>query len=61
MNKAQQLFIILWLLFAIYAFLDSIYHFLVLNQPSRGLIYLGVSVIAFIMHRLRKKQYSNRA
>lgn len=57
-NKAQKLFIVLWLLFAVYALLDSLYHIFVLDQLNNGLMYLGASALAYFMHRVRKKQYS---
>ncbi|MEZ7837751.1 MAG: hypothetical protein QMC03_01950 [Flavobacteriales bacterium] len=57
-NKAQKLFIVLWLLFAVYALLDSLYHIFVLDQLNNGLMYLGASAMAYFMHRVRKKQYS---
>ena len=57
-NKAQKLFIVLWLLFAVYALLDSLYHVFVLDQLNNGLMYLGASALAYFMHRVRKKQYS---
>jgi hypothetical protein len=57
-NKAQKLFIVLWLLFAVYALLDSLYHIFVLDQLNNGLMYLGASAMAYFMHGVRKKQYS---
>tara|TARA_B100000780_G_scaffold276675_1_gene245713 strand:+ start:3925 stop:4113 length:189 start_codon:yes stop_codon:yes gene_type:complete len=57
-NKAQKIFIVLWLLFAVYAMLDSLYHIFILDQLNNGLMYLGASALAYIMHRVRKKQYS---
>ena len=57
-NKAQKLFIVLWLLFAVYALLDSLYHIFGLDQLNNGLMYLGASALAYFMHRVRKKQYS---
>jgi hypothetical protein len=57
-NKAQKLFIVLWLLFAVYALLDSLYHIFGLDQLNNGLMYLGASAMAYFMHRVRKKQYS---
>lgn len=57
-NKAQKLFIVLWLLFAVYALLDSLYHIFILDQLNNGLMYLGASALAYFMHRVRKKQYS---
>jgi len=57
-NKAQKLFIVLWLLFAVYALIDSLYHIFILDQLNNGLMYLGASALAYFMHRVRKKQYS---
>jgi hypothetical protein len=57
-NKAQKLFIVLWLLFAVYALIDSLYHIFKLGQLNNGLMYLGASALAYFMHRVRKKQYS---
>jgi len=57
-NKAQKLFIVLWLLFAVYALIDSLYHIFILDQLNKGLMYLGASALAYFMHRVRKKQYS---
>jgi hypothetical protein len=57
-NKAQKLFIVLWLLFAVYALVDSLCHIFVLDQLNNGLMYLGASAMAYFMHRVRKKQYS---
>jgi hypothetical protein len=59
LNKAQQVFIILWLLFAVYALLDALYHIFILDQLVKGLMFLGASVFAYLMHRVRKKQYKN--
>ncbi len=59
-NKAQKLFVVLWLLFAVYAFADAVYHILVLQDTKKGLIYFGVSVVAYFMHRVRKKQYQGQ-
>jgi len=57
-NKAQKLFIVLWLLFAVYALIDSLYHIFIKDQLNDGLMYLGASALAYFMHRVRKKQYS---
>ena len=57
-NKVQKVFIVLWLLFAVYALLDSLYHIFILDQLNDGLMYLGASALAYFMHRVRKKQYS---
>jgi len=57
-NKVQKIFIVLWLLFAVYALLDSLYHIFILDQLNDGLMYLGASALAYFMHRVRKKQYS---
>ncbi len=57
-NKAQKLFIVLWLLFAVYALIDSLYHIFRLDQLNNGLMYLGASALAYLMYRVRKKQYS---
>tara|TARA_B110000977_G_C10970809_1_gene452237 strand:- start:493 stop:681 length:189 start_codon:yes stop_codon:yes gene_type:complete len=57
-NKIQKLFIVLWLLFAIYALLDALYHLFFLAKTTEGLMYLGASALAYFMHRVRKKQYS---
>jgi hypothetical protein len=59
LNKAQQVFIILWLLFAIYALMDGLYSIFIKDQLTEGLMYIGASVFAYLMHRVRKKQYSN--
>lgn len=61
LNKAQQIFIYLWLLFALYAMADALYHIVILHQSSKGLMFLGASAFAYFMHRVRKKQYSNQA
>ena len=57
-NKVQKIFIVLWLLFAVFALLDSLYHIFILDQLNDGLMYLGASALAYFMHRVRKKQYS---
>ena len=57
-NKVQKIFIVLWLLFAVCALLDSLYHIFMLDQLNDGLLYLGASALAYFMHRVRKKQYS---
>ena len=57
-NKVQKLFIVLWLLFAIYALIDAVYHIFYLDKLDNGLMYLGASALAYFMHRVRKKQYS---
>jgi len=57
-NKVQKIFIVLWLLFAVYALLDSLYHIFILDKLNEGLMYLGASALAYFMHRVRKKQYS---
>ena len=57
-NKVQKIFIVLWLLFAVYALFDSLYHIFILDQLNDGLMYLGASALAYFMHRVRKKQYS---
>ena len=57
-NKIQKTFIALWLLFAIYALLDALYHIFSLGKTTEGLMYLGASALAYFMHRVRKKQYS---
>lgn len=59
LNKAQQVFIILWLLFAIYALIDGLHSIFIKDQLAEGLMYIGASVFAYLMHRVRKKQYSN--
>ncbi len=57
-NKAQKIFILLWLVFAIYALIDALYHIFILGDHNNGLMYLGASALAYFMHRVRKKQYS---
>jgi len=57
-NKAQKIFILLWLVFAIYALLDALYHIFIVGELNNGLMYLGASALAYFMHRVRKKQYS---
>jgi len=59
LNKIQKIFIILWLLFAIFTFMDGLYHIFALNKVAKGFMFLGVSVFAYFMHRIRKKRYSN--
>jgi len=59
LNKAQKIFIVLWLLFAVYTLMDALYHIFIIDQVAKGLMFLGVSVFAYFIYRLRKKQYSN--
>jgi len=58
LNKAQKIFIVLWLLFAVYTLMDALYHILIIDKVAKGFMFVGVSVFAYFMHRLRKKQYS---
>jgi len=59
LNKAQKIFVVLWLLFAVYTLMDALYHILIIDQVAKGLMFLGVSVFAYFMYRFRKKQYLN--
>lgn len=57
-NRLQKVFIVLWLLFSIYLFTDSLYNIFGLGNLNEGLMYLGASGLSYIMHRVRKKQYT---
>jgi len=59
LNKLQKLFIALWLVFAIYCLVDACNQFFFQDNPNKGFMFLGISVAAYLMHRFRKKQYSN--
>jgi len=59
LNKLQKLFIALWLVFAIFCLASAVNEFLFVGNSGKGFMFLGISVAAYLMHRFRKKQYSN--
>lgn len=59
LNKTQKLFVLLWLVFAIYAMVDALYHIFLIGDIKKGLMFMAASLFAYFMHRVRKKQYQS--